>query len=366
MKKIELENSILPVDIVLAPEWWYKNEGITFDEDFFYHPDKRVEAEKKMESVLYDRWGSFGLGENHDKNIPQVGPVHLAAGYLLPEMLGCKVDYKVDTPPQVLSPHIDNMKLDFNKAFSSRAYKRFEKLVDKLKEKYGYVLGDVNWGGVLNIALDLCGQNLFMDMFDKPDDVKHFFSGITGVIEQFVEGVEKDTGTSSISVNRNIRHIKPAIYLHSECSHTMISVEDYENFLLDIDIRWSKKHKPFGIHYCGNDPHRYGKSFAKIPQLDFLDVGWSGDIKKLREHLPRTFLNIRLSPVEIIEQTPSEIEQTIRRLVRDSNNPYLTGICCINIDDMVSDKQINTIFKTVENLKKEYYRNKNTDFASDL
>ena len=45
------ESPLLPVEIVLAPAWWFHNEGITFDEDFFYHPAKRVEMERKMEQV---------------------------------------------------------------------------------------------------------------------------------------------------------------------------------------------------------------------------------------------------------------------------------------------------------------------------
>ena len=36
-------DKILPVDIMLVPSWWYKNAGITFDEDFFYHPIRRDE-----------------------------------------------------------------------------------------------------------------------------------------------------------------------------------------------------------------------------------------------------------------------------------------------------------------------------------
>ena len=82
----------------------------------------------------------------------------------------------------------------------------------------------------------------------------------------------------------------------------MISTEDYEKFLLDIDQSWSEKYRPFGIHYCGRDPDRYADVFAKLAHLDFLDVGWGGDVKKLREALPKTFLNIRLSPVEIVDQ----------------------------------------------------------------
>ena len=34
-----------------------------FDEDFFFHPAKRVEVERKMEQALYERWGRYGLGE---------------------------------------------------------------------------------------------------------------------------------------------------------------------------------------------------------------------------------------------------------------------------------------------------------------
>jgi hypothetical protein len=134
----------------------------------------------------------------------------------------------------------------------------------------------------------------------------------------------------------------------------MISTELYEEFLLPIDVEWSKKYRPFGIHYCGNDPHRYAESFCKIKNLDFLDVGWGGDIKVLRKNLPDTFLNIRLDPVSINDCATSELEAIITRLVEDSDNPYLTGICCINMDDRVADSKISTIFQTAEILRQRY------------
>ena len=99
-----LDNRLLPVDVVLHPSWWFHHEGITFDEDFFFHPARRVEVERKMEQVLHDRWGRFGVGEGRDADVPWVGPVHLAAGYLTSEMLGCRVDYFEDAPPPVIPP----------------------------------------------------------------------------------------------------------------------------------------------------------------------------------------------------------------------------------------------------------------------
>lgn len=352
MQNIGFENRILPVEIVLAPQWWYKNVGITFDEDFFYHPHKRVEVERKMEQVLYERFGKYGLGTDKDKNLPQIGAVHLAAGFLLSEMFGCNVEYKSDSSPQVIPLELeDTTQLDISSVFDSPAYKRVIRLAESLKTSYGDIVGDINWGGVLNVALDVRGQNLFMDMFDKPEETRVFFKKIVFVLDRFTSEIQSQTKTSSISVNRTVKHFNTPVFLHSECSHTMISVEDYDKFLLDIDCQWSMKKRPFGIHYCGTDPHRYAQSFTKLPHLDFLDVGWGGDVVKLRQFLPDTFFNIRLSPVEIIDKKPEDIRQTIINLVRQSGDLRKTGVCCINMDDKISDDKINIIFETANELK---------------
>jgi len=134
----------------------------------------------------------------------------------------------------------------------------------------------------------------------------------------------------------------------------MISEAFYERFLMPLDAAWSERHRPFGIHYCGPDPHRYAQVFARLPHLDFLDVGWGGDVARLRKFLPDTFLNIRLSPVEIVRQTTEEIRSTITRLVSESGNPYLTGVCCINMDDAVTDDKVSAIFETVADLRRRY------------
>ncbi len=349
-----LGTKILPVDIVLAPEWWYHHEGITFGRDFFFHTARRVEAERQMERALYERWGRFGLGEDKDRDLPQVGAVHLAAGFMLSEMLGCRVEYRESAPPLVVPAQREALVVDVEGAFKSRVFHDFEALTQSLKTRFGYLLGDVNWAGILNVALDLRGEPLFMDMYDRPEKVARFFIGIAEVIERFVKGIESETGSSSISVNRTVRHLDSPVYLPSECSHTMISVRNYDEFLRPFDMRWSEQHRPFGIHYCGEDPHRYAQSFATIPYLDFLDVGWGGNVAMLREHLPTAFLNLRLSPVEVSKQSPSEIQDTAVQLVRTSGNPLLTGVCSINMDEKVSDEQVSAIFEAVEALRREY------------
>lgn len=351
--KTDIQDPILPAEVVFHPSWWFKNTGITFDEDFFFHPAKRVESERRMEQELFDRFGRYGLGEDRDKNLPVVGAVHLAAGYLVSGMMGCQLEFSENSPPEVLPAQKEDLALETPEVyFESDYFKRFRALCDTLKEKYGYIAGDVNWAGVLNIAMDLRGESIFIDMFDNPDAVRRYFGTIAAVIERFVKGMESETGTSSISVNRIVRHFRDPVFLHSECSATMISEEQYEDFILPLDADWSKRNRPFGIHFCGQDPHRFASSFAKLPQLDFLDVGWGGDLAELRKHLPGTFLNIRLSPVEIVRQSVEEVRKTIRQLVHDSGDLSKTGVCCINMDDQVQDEKVAAIFETCAELRK--------------
>lgn len=104
----------------------------------------------------------------------------------------------------------------------------------------------------------------------------------------------------------------------------------------------------------GGNYWQEGLERGRIISVNAEIIKQGGDVKILRKHLPGTFLNIRLSPVEIINQTNDEIRATITRLVKGSDNPYLTGVCCINMNDKVEDEKVLEIFKTVENLREEY------------
>lgn len=342
---------LLPAEVVFHPSWWHAHAGICFDEDFFFHPAKRVESERRMEALLRERFGGHGLGADADRDLPVLGAVHLAAGHLLPEMFGCEIRYHADSSPDVIPAGREWLAIDPEAPFQSAAFRRFERLRDALKTRYGGVQGDINWSGVLNLAIDLRGQEFFLDMVDDPEAVAAELRNLAAVIERFAMGVQAETGTSSIGVNRIVRHFAHPVFLHPECSNTMIAAADYERFILPIDVAWSQRHRPFGIHHCGKDPHRFAASYAKLPHLDFLDVGWGGDVPALRAALPNTFLSLRLDSILLVTWTPAQIRETIRRLVAESGDPQLTGICCINLDQRVTDAQVDAIFSTVEELR---------------
>ena len=148
-----------------------------------------------MEQILYQRWGQFGLGKYRNEDRPEVGAVHLAAGFLVSAMLGCDLTFCADNPPQVQPAFRKNFDISIEEAFNSEIFKDFVKLTEALKTKCGYLCGDVNWGGILNIAVNMCGQELFSDMLEYADQVQKLFSRIRDVISRFVNFVQNETGS---------------------------------------------------------------------------------------------------------------------------------------------------------------------------
>ena len=137
----------------------------------------------------------------------------------------------------------------------------------------------------------------------------------------------------------------------------MVSAAHYEEFLLPFDIAWSRRHQPFGIHYCGPDPHRFAAAYANVPRLDFLDVGWGGDLRILRQHLPHTFLNIRSARWKSSTRRRNKSARPCAAWSKIQAIPALTGICCINLDQRVSDAQVGAIFEAAEELRREFQSN---------
>ena len=341
----------LPVTFVFHPEWWHRNYGISFERDFFYDAKTRVEVDLKMRQILNERFAKYGLeqGENPEPR-PCIGAVHLAAGYIISELFGCKVEFSAGASPQVIPKNISDQEADALEPVNlaeSAVFQELKQMIEELKQRFGYVVGDINWQGVLNVALDLRGEKIFIDMILEPERSKRIFGAITETIREFVTYISQETGTTSISVNRSVKFIEPTINLHSNCSVTMISADTYRQMLLEYDQQLAESLKLYGIHHCGSNMHLYAAVYAEVPNVCFFDVGWGSDIALCRKELPDAFLNLRYDPVKIRDAAPEEIRADLLGMLTASGNPEKTGVCCINMGHDVPDENIATVIETV-------------------
>ncbi|NLW56285.1 MAG: hypothetical protein GX050_06685 [Firmicutes bacterium] len=349
--------TFLPVTFVFHPEWWHRNYGLSFEREFFYDADTRVEVDLVMRRILNERFAGYGLEqEENPEPRPCIGAVHLAAGYIISELFGCQVEYSKNASPQVIPKNISDEEADNLepvKLAENAVFQELRQMVETLKQRFGYVVGDINWQGVLNVALDLRGEKIFIDLIQYPERAKRIFSAVTETIKEFVTYIRKETGTTSIAVNRSIKWIEPKLNVHSNCSVIMISPDTYRQMLLPYDQELARTFKPYGIHHCGRNMQLYADAYAEIPEVCFFDVGWGSDLALCRQKLPQAFLNLRYDPVKIRNAEPEEIRADLLSMLQASADPEKTGICCINMDHDVPDENIATVIQTVAEYRKE-------------
>ena len=281
----------------------------------------------------------------------------LAAGFVISGILGCEIKYFADASPEVLPANLTAAQIEQLAPLNimdAPIMQDLSRLISELEHRFGHVEGDINWEGVQNVALNLRGQQLFLDYYQSPELARRLLDTVAEVIVQFLDFMIARTGTTSISVNRIVGLVDPRINLHSNCSVTMISADHYREYLLPHDQMLANRFQPYGIHYCGEDMHRLRHEFAGIDGATFFDVGWGSDVKLCREALPDKFLSLRLSPVRMLSETADEIENDIVDLLRDAGPLEKTGLCCVNMDYGTPDENIERIFRVAERYRKEY------------
>ena len=219
--------------------------------------------------------------------------------------------------------------------------------MDDLEREFGYLIGDFNTDGIINTALQLRGQQLFLDMMEDPELADHLFTVVMETQVRVASYVRSRTGSCSVAVNRSIVNVDPKIYLHGNCSLQMISPALYRRTLLDHECRLADRMRPYGIHHCGENLHLFADAYAQTGAV-FYDAGWGSDIARCSQALPDAFLNLRVSPVRMLQLGEDEIRSDVRGLLTAAGRTRNVGVCCINMDHGTPDRNILALFDEVK------------------
>jgi len=341
----------LPLDVVFHPNWWHRHYGLSFDRDFFYDPQRRVWQERCMRKLLHERFGDLGLGQPDAPRRPIVGPILMGSGYIVQEILGCQVKYQENGNPWVLPRN-----LTAAEAWQLRAPEEVEdtppmraliSLMDRLEGEFGYLQGDVPLHSIVNVAIDLRGQEYFLDLIENQPLVAHLHRVIARTIHEVGQRVKARTGSVALSVNRIIASFDPGILIIPNCSLQMISPRLYAELLLEHDAWLGRELPPLGFHHCGSNAHLFAPLYARAGAV-YLDVGWGSDVAACRAALPEAWLSLRLNPVRMQTATPAQAAADVETLLHAHGSPWeRVAVCCINMDYGTPDEVIRAMFQAV-------------------
>lgn len=339
---MELKTHI-PVEVIFNPNWWYQNHRISFDESFYLDRRQRIENDVTMRRALHE---CFGIGEADPQPRPVIGSQFIAGGFVIPALLGVEIRFSAAEAAWPVPIDLPREKIMALRPPDIRSTWPMNVLIadmDTLEKEFGCVIGDFNTGGVFNTSMELRGQQLFVDLLEDEELVRHLFSVVAETEMAVSEYVRARTGTASVAVNRSIVNVDPRIHIESNCSVQMISPAVYRQCLLPWHQEVSQRRAPFGIHHCGDNLQIFAPAYAETHAV-FYDVGWGSDVAKCSAALPDAFLNLRLSPVRLLQGTAAEAHNDALTLLRAAGRSAKVGLCCINMDHGTPDENVHAIF----------------------
>lgn len=342
-------STFLPLEFVFQPRWWHTHYGIDFSEPFSTDPLAHPAIDQQMQRVLHARYGDIGLGKPDPPLRPYFSSRHIAGGFIVPHLLGCTTRFSAGDAAWTETRHLtpdEIMALEVPDIWATPPMDRIRAGMDALEAAYGYVLGDMNTGGVLNIALDLRGNELFTDLYDRPAMVEHLCRVVADTIVAVASGIKARTGGNGVATNRMTGHVNPGLHLHANCSAQMVSPRAFRQHFLRWEHYLAERLQPYGIHYCGENLHQMAALYAEV-EACFFDVGWGSDVALCRAALPDAFFNLRLDPRRMLRCTPDEIAADAEALLRAAGPLEQAGMCCINMDVNTPDDNLFAVAEVV-------------------
>ena len=345
------------VDVTFHPSWWHRRADVDFDERFFFDAPWRVEVDRAMRRTLYDLFGEYGLGEKDPAPRPILFSDLIASGFLYSQLLGCEVKFAPDDAPQVLCAELSDeaaLALKAPDLDSSPLWRRVQDQIDYLSDRFGGVQSAINLQGIQNIALDLRGQQLFIDYYDD--------EGIAHTLLKAAADLSLDIGRRlyavsdvvSGGVTSIVKQARPRVYLTSNCSVTMISNAMYCEHLLPYDTMLAEAFPDFGIHHCGGNMETVIEGYLRVPNLRFLEIGAGSDLEKvaeaLRAHGRDDIIScVRYSPSKLRDASSETVRGDTERAIRAFGSDRTLCFSCVGIDADVPDAQAKAYLSAFRN-----------------
>jgi len=298
-------------EIGFTPKWYHQKLGIDFGRIWHASPAYRSEALIAMQAELKKRFPATPLSHIERPNQPRdlltgtYGACSIAAIYGVPILYApdnwpnCQRCYLSDDQLDKLTPP----DLDNNPFFC-----HLMNQMDVIDRSEGTVLGFINWQGILNNAHRLRGENIFYDLIDRPDRVRHLFDCIcTTMIEacKRIQSRQKKTG------------FQTGFFTVSNCLVNMISPDQYRDYILPYDQKIARAFGCIGIHNCAWTADPYLEYYAQIPAVAYIDMGLDSDLTKARQLFPQARRALMYTPTDLANKDVSQIRQDLIRIARD-------------------------------------------------
>ncbi len=328
--------SPMRVSLGFTPKWYRDRLGTDFGESWHLDPEYRYAQSLRMRELLtelfpsvdYFRAGSSarsgaGAADGSGDFCPECATISSVFGIMLvSSCYGLGLSYRSDNWPDAaggahlgkdeLADIVSRGAFDFNMPGSlgggGATIRSLFAQMEEIRQRWGPIHGYLNYQGILNIALKVRGNDLFMDFFDDPQFVHGLFGHIARTIGDLSKEVQRRQRASGFPID---------LLSMSNCVMSMVSPEQYEEFVLPLDQRLSSEYPRFGVHTCNWVIDPYADSLRKIAKMGYIDTGMHSDLARTKRLFPDARRAVLYTPGEAESKSLQELHTDLERVARE-------------------------------------------------
>lgn len=318
-------------EIGFTPSWYRRHASINFDEP--WHTDWRYRQEciYILRRSLRQRFPGTNIGQSLDSDASLDLLTGVFGCNVLAGIFGMPMAYAKDAWPLTGAQYLTTAQFENLQTPDLKQNRFFQCLmtqIDQMAEHQGPVPGFINWQGILNNAQKLRGQQIFLDLIDRPGLCHHVFACICQTMIQGLQLLHEKQRATGIDYR---------FATISNCCVNMISPDQYAEFILPYDTEIANAFDVIGIHNCAWNADPYLEHYAGIPHLGYIDMGLASNLARAREQMPKARRALMYTPMDLARKSLKGIQGDIKRIV-DCYAPC--DIVVADIDENVPDTKV--------------------------
>jgi hypothetical protein len=315
------------------PAWWAEEYGISFGRAFHLDPDVHRGTVMRMSSILQERFGDvFEFPEGGEYEEAFVCERRYGDGFI-PALFGANVNFDDASGHPFAEPLLlDDGQVERLEVPDFANHPVVVELFDKSKGGYGRSTGEIGNEGVVNIAYKLRGENMFLDLLERPGLFRHLCDVVWATIDGVMHLVREWQGSGRLT------HI-----VNCDCLINMISPDLYREHLLPYERRFSESFDLFGIHTCNWKVDPYLPAISDVrDRLNYLDMGSDSDIGRVHDLFPDIEPAVFYHPEKLRRFSRAQVAREIDELCRKLGKGT---ILLSDLEAGTSDSVIRDVFE---------------------
>lgn len=340
--------------------WLNQEAGFKFDERYYFDPEYRWDLDHRIDRYLDERFPDYPL-YNMESNLGQMEYTRekqLLVGGIQPNLIvglaaGAKFFCDVDKDSDISIRPLESMLATPDKLPSVEDFlnapliQQFDEQIVRLQaEKPDYRIippyfwdtsGRATIHGFITTSMKLFGENIFLMMVDDPDLVNEVHRWITDVYTALIQHYSALAQLPVTSV-----HV-------GECTGTMLSPDQYHDFIIPHANRLGNEVGKLRWHSCGDSNHLL-EPLSEVEKLGIIDTGSGTKVSLVRDEFGPDFEVNIAPPVDVLMERadPADIDRWLDEVLEGNADGPLKFVChvepgysldtCLRLADLLDQR----------------------------